>query len=374
VWKPVVLGWQKDETDPLDTVAPARSSWRLYKQREFYIAAADQTSFNRKVFTLTDSGTGAPLAVTACQEACLVDRLGCGAFTWDPATGECVITPIPYYHKGTAEKGLVAHIPTPKGAVPSVIVHHTREYWQLVQFEQRRLPWNKDSGSWLKVRAASGNAANELRCTHLTEDEGDTGQAARCRAHTRMTDCVHNTWGAPGEVERPCVFIPKQLPDSSWWEVITETKLSEPSSFTGYSETVTLPVVAGQTAADYIETCARLCSSYDTPCESFSYKESDRTCAFSAAQEATTGASLTAAPGWVYYESMDDMTATLASSSGVEAKYGAELAFTWGFSLEATGNGVCTHTAAYRKDAAVASSCLGHNTAFGTHKNEHVNA
>ena len=35
-WKALVLGWQ----GALDTVAPARSSWRRYKQREFHIAAA----------------------------------------------------------------------------------------------------------------------------------------------------------------------------------------------------------------------------------------------------------------------------------------------------------------------------------------------
>lgn len=58
------------------------------------------------MFTLTRPGTSDPEDVEACQEACLVDRLGCGAFTWDPATGECVITPIPYYHKGSAEKGM----------------------------------------------------------------------------------------------------------------------------------------------------------------------------------------------------------------------------------------------------------------------------
>jgi hypothetical protein len=188
-----------------------------------------------------------------------------------------------------------------------------------------------------------------------------------------MTACVHNKYEAPGEVERPCVFIPKQLPDTSWWEAIAATKLSEPAGYAGYSETVTLPAVGGATAADYIRTCARLCSSYDTPCESFSYKAGDRTCALSAAQEATTGASLTGDAAWVYYESMDDMTATLGLA-GAPSPPHSELAFTWGFALEAAGSGLCTHLAAHRKDATIARRCLSHNTAFGTHKNEHINA
>ena len=228
--------------------------------------------------------SNAAKVVASCQEACVVDVLGCGAFTWDPATGACVITPLPYYNKGLADDGMENKVPTPIGASPSVIVHHTREYWQLVSFEQRRLPLNDPGKKVRKDPSVSPTAASfELRCTHTTDDEGDTGQAARCRAHTRMIDCVHNTYAAPGEVERPCVFIPKQLPDTSWWEAITAHQLVEPVGFTGYSETVTLPAVASAVTDDYIRTCARLCSSYDTPCESFSFRASDRTCALSAA-------------------------------------------------------------------------------------------
>jgi len=372
VWMPLMDGWQ----GTLDTTAPMASKWRQYRQRELHIPTA--TAFNQKVHTFT----GADKTVASCQEACLLDRLGCGAFTWDLATGECVITPLPYYNKGIAEDGMANTVPTPIGSAPSVIVHHTREYWQLVRFEQRRLALN-DFGAGEKVRR-SDLAANykELRCTHTTDDEGDTGQAARCRAHTRMIDCVHNTYEAPGEVERPCVFIPKQLPDTSWWEVITGNRLTEPTGWAGYSETVTLPAQTASgggaaTADDYIETCARLCSSYDTPCEAFSYKDSDRTCALTAAQQDTTGASLTADSlgntGWVYYESMDDMTTTLGRA-GAPATTHPELDFTWGFALEASGSGLCTHTSQYRKDAAKVAGCLSHNTAFGTHANEHVNA
>ena len=160
---------------------------------------------------------------------------------------------------------MVDTIPNPAGATPSVLVHQTKEYWQLVAFTQRRLPLN-DVGQ--KVQKASFDAAHELRCTHTTDDQGDTGQAARCRQHTRMTACVHNTYEAPGEVERPCVFIPKQLPDTSWWEVIDGKRLVEPAAFAGYSETVTeWPTAVTADAA----MCAALCSSYDTPCKAFSF-------------------------------------------------------------------------------------------------------
>jgi hypothetical protein len=80
--------------------------------------------------------------VASCQEACLLDRLGCGAFTWDAATGACVITPHPYhvttdqyYLRGGAASDMATKIPTPKSATPSVVVHHTREYWQLVMYK-----------------------------------------------------------------------------------------------------------------------------------------------------------------------------------------------------------------------------------------------